>query len=70
MARIINIEGIGPVYKEKLKAAGISTTEALLERGSTPKGRDELAEATGILLAVIGTLVVQVRRRTAPDQKR
>lgn len=48
MARIINIEGIGPVYAEKLKAAGISTTEALLKRGATPNGRDELAEATGI----------------------
>jgi predicted flap endonuclease-1-like 5' DNA nuclease len=48
VARIINIEGIGPVYAEKLKAAGVSTTEALLERGATPSGRDELAETTGI----------------------
>jgi len=32
MARIINIEGIGPHYKQALKEkAGITETEALLE---------------------------------------
>jgi len=48
MASIIDIEGIGPVYAEKLKAAGVATTEALLQVGATPKGRHELAEKTGI----------------------
>lgn len=48
MARIINVEGIGPVYAEKLRAVGISSTEALLEAGATPKGRKELAEKTEI----------------------
>lgn len=48
MARIINVEGIGPVYAEKLRALGISSTEALLKAGATPKGRNELAEKTEI----------------------
>ena len=46
--KIIDIQGIGPVYAEKLIAAGIETVDQLLEAGKTPKGRKELAEATGI----------------------
>lgn len=46
--KIEEIEGIGPVYAEKLRAAGISTTEELLEKGATRKGREEIAEATEI----------------------
>ena len=46
--KIISIEGIGPVYAEKLLGAGIKTVEALLEKGATPKGREMLAEAAGI----------------------
>jgi predicted flap endonuclease-1-like 5' DNA nuclease len=45
---IEDIEGIGPVYAEKLKAAGIKTTEALLDRAKGPKDRKDLAAATGI----------------------
>ncbi|WP_067221877.1 DUF4332 domain-containing protein [Stappia indica] len=45
---IDEIEGIGPVYAEKLKAVGIRTTEAYLERAKDPKGRKVLAEETGI----------------------
>jgi predicted flap endonuclease-1-like 5' DNA nuclease len=49
MARIIDIEGIGPAYKQALKEkAGITTTEALLAATMTPKGRDGLAAKTGI----------------------
>ena len=48
MPSIIDIEGIGPVYKKKLKEAGIATTEKLLEVGGTPKGRKDLAEKTGV----------------------
>lgn len=48
MPSIIDIEGIGAAYKKKLKAAGIATTEKLLEVAATPKGRKELAEKTGI----------------------
>ena len=46
--KIIDVEGIGPAYAEKLTAAGITTTDALLEKCANPKGRKELAEETGI----------------------
>ena len=45
---IADIEGIGPVYAEKLAAAGVKTTDALLERGATAKGRADLETTTGI----------------------
>jgi uncharacterized membrane protein len=45
---LVYIEGVGPAYSQKLKAAGITTAAALLEKGSTPKGRKELADTTGI----------------------
>jgi predicted flap endonuclease-1-like 5' DNA nuclease len=48
MAQIEDIEGIGPQYAEKLKTAGINSTDKLLEAGATAKGRDELATTTGI----------------------
>lgn len=48
MTRIIDVESIGAAYAGILRNAGVSTTEALLERGATPKGRDDLAEITGI----------------------
>jgi predicted flap endonuclease-1-like 5' DNA nuclease len=48
MAKLETIEGIGPVYAEKLRAAGIRTIEALLRAGATPEGRKELAERAGI----------------------
>ena len=53
MPGIIDIEGIGKTYKEKLAKIGILTTEALLEAGATPKERKELAEKTGIGDALI-----------------
>ncbi|MDE6268545.1 MAG: DUF4332 domain-containing protein [Muribaculaceae bacterium] len=46
--KIEEIEGIGIAYAEKLEAAGVKTTEALLERAATPKDRKKLAEETGI----------------------
>ncbi len=46
--KIQKIEGIGPTYGSKLEAVGIKTTDDLLEKGSNPKGRKELAEKTGI----------------------
>lgn len=46
--KIDEIEGIGPALAEKMIAAGIKTVEQLLERGATPKGREEVATATGI----------------------
>ncbi len=46
--KIIDIEGVGDVYAEKLTAAGINKVSELLEKCAAPKGRKELAEATGI----------------------
>jgi predicted flap endonuclease-1-like 5' DNA nuclease len=45
---IEEIEGIGPVYAAKLGEAGVRTTDDLLEQGASAKGRDTLAEATGL----------------------
>ncbi|MBO4785890.1 MAG: DUF4332 domain-containing protein [Prevotella sp.] len=46
--KIVDIEGIGPVYAEKLIAAGIDNTEKLLEKCAKPAGRKALEEETGI----------------------
>ncbi len=48
MARIIDIEGIGKVYAQKLGDVGLTTVEALLKAGASPKGRQALEEKTGI----------------------
>ena len=46
--KIVDIEGVGDVYAEKLTAAGIKKVSELLEKCCAPKGRKELAEQTGI----------------------
>ncbi len=46
--KIEQIEGIGEAYASKLRDAGISTTEELLEACATKRGREKTAEATGI----------------------
>jgi predicted flap endonuclease-1-like 5' DNA nuclease len=46
--KIVDIEGVGEIYAEKLTAAGINKVSELLEKCAAPKGRKELAEATGI----------------------
>lgn len=48
MSAIIDVEGIGAVYAEKLKEAGIVTTGALLKQGATAAGRKKIEKATGI----------------------
>jgi predicted flap endonuclease-1-like 5' DNA nuclease len=48
MANLETIEGIGPFYAEKLRAAGVRSVNGLLEAGATPNGRKELAEKAGI----------------------
>lgn len=48
MTAIIDIEGIGEAYATKLKNAGVTSVESLLDAGGTPKGRKDLAEKTGI----------------------
>ena len=46
--KIIDIEGVGEAYAEKLIAAGVTTTDALLKKCAAPAGRKALAEETGI----------------------
>jgi predicted flap endonuclease-1-like 5' DNA nuclease len=46
--KIIDIQGVGPVYAEKLAAVGIETVDQLLKEGACPKGRKALEEKTGI----------------------
>ena len=48
MTRLVDIEGVGATYAEKLKASGVSTLEHLLEKGSTSAGRDALVKASGL----------------------
>ncbi|MGD2071605.1 MAG: DUF4332 domain-containing protein [Gemmatimonadota bacterium] len=48
MAKLTTIEGIGEKLAEKLKKNGVGSTEKLLEKGATKKGRAEIAEASGI----------------------
>lgn len=48
MANIEDIEGVGPAYAEKLAAAGVKSVEKLLEVGGTKKGRQSLAESSGV----------------------
>jgi predicted flap endonuclease-1-like 5' DNA nuclease len=47
------VEGIGPVYAAKLAEAGVMNPLDLLNAGATPKGRQDLAEKTGISHALI-----------------
>ena len=51
--RVDEIEGIGPVMAGRLRNAGVKTLNQLLEQGSSPRGRRELSEASGIADAVI-----------------
>jgi len=48
MAKLEIIEGIGPVYAEKLRAASVRSVHALLHAGATPARRKALEEKTGI----------------------
>ena len=59
MASIEAIEGIGPAYAKKLRAAGVRSTEALLKKGAEKKGRNALAAETGFST---GTILEWVNR--------
>ncbi|MEM7370817.1 MAG: DUF4332 domain-containing protein [Bacteroidota bacterium] len=48
MAKITDIEGIGPANAEKLGTAGIKTVEGLLKACASKSGRKSVAEASGI----------------------
>ncbi len=46
--KIIDIEGVGDAYAEKLIAAGIKDTDSILEKCCKPAGRKALEQETGI----------------------
>jgi predicted flap endonuclease-1-like 5' DNA nuclease len=48
MPKLSFVEGIGPVYEEKLNVLGIKTTDDFFALTATKKGRKELAEKSGI----------------------
>ena len=48
VTKIVEIEGIGEKYGAALEAAGVSTVEALLEKGGSASGRQGLAEKAGV----------------------
>ena len=51
--KIEEIEGIGPAMGEKLRGAGVTSTDKMLENAKTKKQRAALAEASGISEAQI-----------------
>ncbi len=48
MAKIIDIEGIGPAYAKKLAGAGVSTTGKLLKIAADAAGRKDLAKQADV----------------------
>ncbi|WP_298039020.1 DUF4332 domain-containing protein [uncultured Desulfuromonas sp.] len=53
MTTLTKIEGVGESYAQKLRKAGILSTEALLERGASRHGRKEIAEKSGLSESMI-----------------
>jgi len=45
---IMEVQGIGPVYTEKLSVEHVNNTDDLLVRCGTPAGRKDIAGRTGI----------------------
>ncbi len=60
MSKLEKIEGVGEAYAKKLHEAGITTTDSLLEKGSSSKGRKEISEKSGIGEKTILKFVNQV----------
>jgi predicted flap endonuclease-1-like 5' DNA nuclease len=54
---IKQIEGIGETHGDRLIAQGIKTTEDLLSKGASKKGREGIATATGIPESLVLTWV-------------
>jgi predicted flap endonuclease-1-like 5' DNA nuclease len=48
MTKLVKVEGIGETYAQKLAEAGVKSIEDFLKKGSSPAGRKEIAEKTGI----------------------
>jgi predicted flap endonuclease-1-like 5' DNA nuclease len=51
--KLTSIQGVGEATEKKLNDAGVTTVDELLEKGATPKGREELAAKSGLGAAQI-----------------
>jgi|SRR5829696_6787801 len=47
------IQGIAEATEAKLNTAGVTTVDELLEKGATPKGREEIAAKSGMSAAQV-----------------
>ena len=66
MATLTTIEGVGGTYAQKLREAGIQTTEALLEKGASPQGRKEIADTCTAAQLSLAQDRLDVDRETQP----
>lgn len=48
MAKLENIEGIGLKFARKLRKIGVRSSKSLLKKGATPRGREEIAQKSGL----------------------
>jgi predicted flap endonuclease-1-like 5' DNA nuclease len=46
--KLTSIQGIAEATEKKLNDAGVTSVDDLLEKGATPKGREELAAKSGL----------------------
>ncbi|HEY3340869.1 MAG TPA: DUF4332 domain-containing protein [Anaerolineae bacterium] len=53
MTKLVDIEGVGESYAEKLKTAGVRSIEGLLKKGCTPQGRQKISEQSAVSDALI-----------------
>ena len=60
MAKLTYIEGVGESYAQKLREADVTTTKTLLELGTTPKGRKNIAAKSGLSDSLISKWVNHV----------
>lgn len=51
--KLTAIQGIAGATETKLNTAGVTTVEELLEKGATPKGREEIAAKSGLPAAQV-----------------
>jgi predicted flap endonuclease-1-like 5' DNA nuclease len=55
--KLTAIQGIAEATEAKLNAAGVTSVDDLLKKGATPKGREEIAEKSGVPASRILTFV-------------
>jgi predicted flap endonuclease-1-like 5' DNA nuclease len=46
--KLESIEGIGDAYAADLRRGGVGSIDSLLRKGATRKGREEMAQSTGL----------------------